>query len=257
VSGTVRMGGIDPDSAADIRQRRPVGAILVGTGPDVAGIGLVKDSLLWSLLSGHPLVSWSLRALAAVPRIEEVALVVASGREAAAARLSAEVEPDVIILPGTAGDPLLAGLKVLSARFDLVVVHYGNRPLISASSIDRGITVAEERTGRGAIAAEPARETIKRADGDLVVETPPRGELVLLQSPQIYPCADLIRAYSLFQNSAAALPEGATASPDRVWLAAGLPLVPFYFSGENDREGLSINTDGDLLLAQVSLGEPG
>jgi len=36
-----------------------------------------------------------------------------------------------------------------------------------------------------------------------------------------------------------------------------LPLLPFYFSGENDREGLIVNSEDDLLLAEVSLGERG
>src|SRR5215467_6750135 len=136
------MGGRDPAGGAGIRPGRPVGAIVVGTGPGVAGIGPVEDSLLWSSLSGYPLVSWSVRALAAVRQIEEVVLLVASGRETAAAGLPAAVKLYVITLPGTAGDPLLSGLEALSPRCDLVVVHYGNRPLISASSIDRGIRVA-------------------------------------------------------------------------------------------------------------------
>ncbi len=246
---------MDLASGRDFRSGAVVGAVVVGTGPDVGGIGPVEDSLLWSSLAGQPVVSWSVRALVAVPRISEVVLLIASGREADAARLEAELGRHIISLPATADDPVLACLEVLSPRCDLVVLHHGNRPLISASSIDRGITVAEGHPGSGVVASEPVRETIKRADGGLVVETLPRSELVLLQSPQIYPRAELIRAYSVYPNSAAPSPGGAP--PDRVWLSAGSPLVPFYFSGENDSEDLTIYTGDDLLLAEVSLGERG
>ena len=248
-------GEMGEKSGAGTRPGKSVGAVVVGTGPDVAGIGPVEDVLLWTLLAGHPMVSWSLRALAGVQRISEIVLLVAPGREAAVAQLEAQFDLRVTVLPATAGDSLLAGLEILSPRCDLILFHYGNRPLISASSINRGITVAEEHPGSGVVASEPVRDTIKRADSSLVVETPPRSELVLLQSPQIYP-RDLIRVYLAQQASAEPVPRGAT-YPELVWMAAGLPLLPFYFSGENDREGLIVSSEDDLLLAEVSLGERG
>jgi 2-C-methyl-D-erythritol 4-phosphate cytidylyltransferase len=249
-----RIDRMGPASGADTQSGRPVGAVVIGTGPDVAGIGPVEDGLFWSPLAGDPVVSWSVRALAGVSRINELVLLVASGREAAVARLEAELGRHIIALTGTGDDPLLACLKIISPQCDLVVVHYGNHPLISASSIVRGITVAEEHPGSAVVASELVRETIKRADGGLVVETPPRSELVLLQSPQIYPRAALIKAYSEYRNSALPLP-GRGICPDQVWLAASLSLVPFYFSGENDREGLTIEAGDDLPLAEVSLRE--
>jgi len=81
-------------------------------------------------------------------------------------------------------DSVYNGLKNIPSDTDIVVVHDGVRPLVSSQLITKSIQKALI-TG-ACIAAIPVKDTIKRAQNDLVIETIPRDYLWQVQTPQSF-----------------------------------------------------------------------
>ena len=86
------------------------------------------------------------------------------------------------------------GLKLLPDDAEIILVHDAARPLISRQTINDVIDAAEKFGG--AIAAVPSKDTIKIIDDEGFVKyTPPRRELVVVQTPQGFHREILLRAY--------------------------------------------------------------
>jgi 2-C-methyl-D-erythritol 4-phosphate cytidylyltransferase len=81
-------------------------------------------------------------------------------------------------------DSVALGLAALPGDIDLVAVHDAARCLVRPEDVGRVIAVAAECGA--ALLAMPARDTIKRVRGDKVVETPPRAECWVAQTPQVF-----------------------------------------------------------------------
>ena len=86
------------------------------------------------------------------------------------------------------------GLKLVPNDAEIVLVHDAARPLINLETIENVIDAAEKFGG--AIAAVPEKNTIKVIDAEgFVKSTPPRAELVAVQTPQGFKKEILLRAY--------------------------------------------------------------
>ena len=86
------------------------------------------------------------------------------------------------------------GLKLLPKDAEIILVHDAARPLVTVKTIDEVIDAAEKFGG--AIAAVPAKDTIKIVDAQGFVKyTPPRRELVTVQTPQGFKREILLQAY--------------------------------------------------------------
>ena len=91
-------------------------------------------------------------------------------------------------------DSVAAGLKSLSAAARYVAVHDGARPLITPTQIEQVFEQAQ--THAAAALAEPVRDTLKRADNDLIVrESIDRRGVYAMQTPQIFERKLLEQAY--------------------------------------------------------------
>jgi 2-C-methyl-D-erythritol 4-phosphate cytidylyltransferase/2-C-methyl-D-erythritol 2,4-cyclodiphosphate synthase len=77
-------------------------------------------------------------------------------------------------------DSVAAGVAAATSR--VVLVHDGARPLVAASVVT-AVAEAADRTG-AAIPVLPSADALKRVDGDRVVGTVDRGDLVRAQTPQ-------------------------------------------------------------------------
>lgn len=87
------------------------------------------------------------------------------------------------------------GLKLLPEDAEIILVHDAARPLISARTINDVIDAAKEFGV--AIAAVPSKDTIKVVDAEgFVKHTPPRRELVSVQTPQGFRREILLKAYA-------------------------------------------------------------
>jgi 2-C-methyl-D-erythritol 4-phosphate cytidylyltransferase/2-C-methyl-D-erythritol 4-phosphate cytidylyltransferase/2-C-methyl-D-erythritol 2,4-cyclodiphosphate synthase len=86
------------------------------------------------------------------------------------------------------------GLKLVPNDSEIVLVHDAARPLITLETIEKVIDAAEKFGG--AIAAVPEKNTIKIIDSEgFVKSTPPRADLVAVQTPQGFRKEILLKAY--------------------------------------------------------------
>ena len=93
-----------------------------------------------------------------------------------------------------------AGLAALPDSVDVVLVHDAARCLTPAVQFER-VFAAVSTTGDGVVPALPVVDTVKRVDGDVVLETVDRSALVGVQTPQGFPLAALRRAYAVSERS--------------------------------------------------------
>lgn len=85
------------------------------------------------------------------------------------------------------------GLRAIRTQCAIVVVHDGVRPFISRKLIEQSIVEAEK--SGAAVVAVLAKDTIKRAAKGKKVQTLPREEIWLAQTPQTFQFPLLMKAY--------------------------------------------------------------
>jgi 2-C-methyl-D-erythritol 4-phosphate cytidylyltransferase/2-C-methyl-D-erythritol 2,4-cyclodiphosphate synthase len=135
-----------------------------------------------------------------------------------------------------------AGLAALPDSITTVLVHDAARCLTPASLFERVFTAVLE-SGQGVVPALPVTDTVKRVDGDTVLETVDRSALVGVQTPQGYPVAELRRAYDRAER--------AETDDAGVFQAAGgtVRTVP------GDADAFKITTRWDLGRAEAVVAE--
>jgi 2-C-methyl-D-erythritol 4-phosphate cytidylyltransferase len=95
----------------------------------------------------------------------------------------------------TRSDSVRAGLAAVPDDADVVVVHDAARPAATIALFDAVIDAV--RAGAdAAIPGVPVTDTIKRVEGELVVETPDRSSLVAVQTPQAFRAEALRSAHA-------------------------------------------------------------
>jgi len=89
-------------------------------------------------------------------------------------------------VPGgvTRRDSVVAGLAALESGAEWVLVHDAARPLAGEALARRVVERLLLGDVDGVVPVVPVRDTIKRVDGDVVVETVERAPLVVAQTPQ-------------------------------------------------------------------------
>lgn len=85
----------------------------------------------------------------------------------------------------TRADSVRAGLEHVPGSADIIVVHDAARPLAPAT-LFRDVIAAVEAGADGAVPAVPVFDTVKRVEGDRVVQTVDREGLVTTQTPQAF-----------------------------------------------------------------------
>ena len=86
------------------------------------------------------------------------------------------------------------GLEDLPSECEVVVIHDAARPLVTSETIGR--VIDEARKGKGAVAALPVVDTLKRVDSSgNVIETVDRFGLWRAQTPQAFPRKIIERAH--------------------------------------------------------------
>jgi 2-C-methyl-D-erythritol 4-phosphate cytidylyltransferase len=187
-------------------------------------------------LAGRPMLDWSLAALRAVEGIAEIVVALPAG---------AQTPPGCIGVAGgeVRSASVRAAFEAAGASADVILVHDGARPLVTAALIKavlRGLAGAD-----CAIAAARVTDTVKEADADgNVVRTLDRTRLWAVQTPQVFRREALERALALPAELIAA-------ATDEAWLvehAGGRVRVV-----EAPAENLKVTTPRDLHLAEQLL----
>ena len=122
---------------------------------------------------------------------------------------------------------------------EFVAIHDGARPLVSAEVIRAAIDGAKEHGA--ALPGVPLKDTVKRVDADgKVLETPERGGLMAVQTPQVFKT-------ELYKESLSKLGEEAEALTDD---AAVLEQAGYsVYITQGDYKNIKITTPEDIKTA--------
>jgi 2-C-methyl-D-erythritol 4-phosphate cytidylyltransferase len=198
-------------------------------------------------LAGRALLAHALEALAGSPEIDLVVPVVAErdlDRFAAHAR---EWQAIPKLAAPVAGGPerqdsVRAGLAALGPEIRVVAVHDAARPLVRGDDVSRVVVAA--RLHGAALLALPATDTVKRVRAGLVVETPPRAECWVAQTPQVFWVEILREALAKAEH------EGVRGTDD-TQLVERLGVAVHVVEG--DPANLKVTRAEDLLVAEALL----
>ncbi|MBI4466682.1 MAG: 2-C-methyl-D-erythritol 4-phosphate cytidylyltransferase [Acidobacteria bacterium] len=205
-------------------------------------------------LDAVPILFWTLRKLAACPRIERLIVAVRpADRAGVEARLRQEdYAGRVRVVDGgeSRQESVANALEAVPAGADLVLVHDAVRPFVEPALIERVIEAGAE-TG-AAILGLPAADTVKQVEpaagghASRITATLPRERIVLAQTPQVFRCQLLKEAM------AAAARDGFRASDEAGLVERlGHPVTVVMGSERN----LKITTPADLALARLLLSQ--
>ena len=173
-----------------------VAAIFPAAGSSKRMGGSINKNLLE--LAGEPILIRTLKTFSQVERINFLIVVVAAHEVETVEkllRMEKNLKSWRITIGGSELQYSIAnGLKLLPEDAEIVLVHDAARPLISVQTINEVIDGAEKFGG--AIAAVPAKDTIKISDAEGFVKyTPPRRQMAVVQTPQGFKREILLQAY--------------------------------------------------------------
>jgi len=205
-------------------------------------------------LEGVPILFWTLRRLAACPRLERliVALRPADCAGVEARLAEEEYAARVRLVEGgeSRQESVACALRNVPAKTDLVLVHDAVRPLVGLECIERVLDAAAE-TG-AAILGLPATDTIKQVEPaggghhSRITATVPRERIVQAQTPQVF------RFDWLREAVEGAAAEGFRAS-DEAMLVERLGRTVTVVMGSP--RNIKITTPADLELARFFLAQ--
>jgi 2-C-methyl-D-erythritol 4-phosphate cytidylyltransferase len=136
-----------------------------------------------------PLLAEPLRRLDESEWIDAVVVVAPPDWEEPAILLAEEIGASKVTACVTGGetrsDSVRAGVAEVPEDAAVILVHDAARPLLPDDVIGRVIQALGEGFD-GAVPALPVSDTVKRVDGDRVVETVDRAALVTVQTPQAF-----------------------------------------------------------------------
>ena len=136
-----------------------------------------------------PVLAHTLRALDNCPYITEIVVVTRGDLIVPVGQLCRDCafsKVTKVVLGGeTRTHSVLAGIREVSPEWELIAIHDGARPLVSAEVLEEAIVKA---ASCGAAApAVPVKDTVKVADGDQFAETTlDRSLLWQIQTPQAF-----------------------------------------------------------------------
>lgn len=196
-------------------------------------------------IGGQPILQRSVEAFLLSDRIADIVVALPLDRAGTVPDyLRGRSKPIDIVDGGERRqDSVANAFARVAGRADVVVIHDAARPFVSADLIRRTVDAAAEYGA--AIAAVPATDTVKRGDANrVIVDTLPRGEMFLAQTPQAFRVDVLRDALAHAGASGDATDEAALAerAGHRVHLVDG------------DPRNMKITTSDDLATAERLIG---
>lgn len=215
-------------------------AVIVAGG---SGVRFGGDKMT-TPLGGVPVLARTLLAFQGSDMIDEIVVVARRDRIQTVTDLCREYgiskAAQVVAGGDTRAASCYAGVTAVSDRTELIAIHDGARPLVTERVIEDAMWLAHKHTV--AVPAVPVRDTIKRAEDGVVVDTPPRAQLFAVQTPQCFQ-ADIIRA---------ALANAVRNQPDVTDDSMAVEAIGGkIFLSQGSEENIKITTPLDLALAEA------
>jgi 2-C-methyl-D-erythritol 4-phosphate cytidylyltransferase len=171
--------------------------------------------------------------IAAPPEWEEPAILLAE--ELGAGKVSS-----VVTGGASRSESVREALGEVADDAPVVLVHDAARPVLPDEVIERVLGPLSDGWD-GVVPGLPVSDTVKRVEGDRVVETLPRGELVAVQTPQVF-------LASVLRGALAGNVSGASDCASLVEARGGRVKVV-----EGDRRLLKVTSAEDLAVVEAWL----
>jgi 2-C-methyl-D-erythritol 4-phosphate cytidylyltransferase len=140
-------------------------------------------------LGDRPLLAESLARLDASDWVDAIVVAAPPDWEEPAILLAEELGCGKVSACVTGGptraDSIRLGLAEVPYDAAVVLVHDAARPLLEDDVVERVVTALNEGWD-GAVPALPVADTVKRVEDDRVVETLPRDQIRIVQTPQAF-----------------------------------------------------------------------
>jgi len=214
-------------------------AVIVAAGSSSRMKGINK---LFASLGSEPLLASTLRVFQQSNQINEIVLVLSKdclqqGKELCTAHGFSKVRA-VIEGGESRAESSLLGLKAISKKTDIVLIHDGDRPFVTLDMIHKCVAAAA-RWGAAAVGI-PVTSTIKSVDRSSITGTVPRDNLYEIQTPQAFQVAVL--------KASRAVKSDVTYTDDCMAVEA-LGIKPLVVEGE--RTNIKITYPEDLIIARA------
>ncbi len=140
-------------------------------------------------LRDRPLLAESLERLEASDWIDAIVVAAPAGWEEPVILLAEELGCGKVVESVTGGETraasVRAALATVSQEAAVILVHDAARPLVPEEVIERLLTALNEGWD-GAVPVLALQDTVKRVDGDQILETLDRDGIVVAQTPQAF-----------------------------------------------------------------------
>jgi 2-C-methyl-D-erythritol 4-phosphate cytidylyltransferase len=190
-------------------------------------------------LGGRPLLAESLERLDGSDWIDSIVVVAPPEWEEPAILLAEELSCAKVSASVTGGETRAESVRLGLAEVPedalVVLVHDAARPLVTDEAIGRVLAPLGEGWD-GAVPGLPVADTLKRIEGDAVVETVARDDLVAAQTPQAFLAPVLREAFAAELDAASDCAAVIEARGGRVKVVPG------------DRHLLKVTDPADLEL---------
>ena len=198
-------------------------------------------------LAGQPILIHTLLKFSQSEQIDNLIIAAAVDEVTIIEDMLSKIEglkPFQVVIGGSERQYSIANaLKVVPDNCDVVLVHDAARPLISIKIIDEVIEIA--KIYGGAVAAVPEKNTIKVIDSEnFVVDTPPRAQLVSIQTPQGFRREIIMKAYEQAER------DGFLGTDDSSLVERLGYKVKIV---QSDYKNIKITTPEDILIAEALL----
>jgi len=198
-------------------------------------------------LAGTPVIIHTLKVFDQCESINEVILVLPAAESAGFLSLAGRhgLRKMARVVPGgvTRADSVKRGLMAIrAATAEIVAVHDGVRPFVTAEEIDAVVTAAQ--TDGAAILVAPVTDTIKQVSDRRIVQTLDRGELRRALTPQCF-------RYELLRDAYQATDVTDPSVTDESVLVEKLGIPVSIVEGSS--RNIKITTAEDLAIAEAIL----
>jgi len=220
-------------------------AIIAAAG---AGTRMASDRpKQFLLLAGTPVIIHTLKVFEQCESINEVIVVLPAAESAGFLSLAAKfgLRKVARVVPGgvTRADSVKRGLLAIrAATAEIVAVHDGVRPFVTAEEIEA--VVAAAKTDGAAILVAPVTDTIKQVNDQRVVTSLDRGALRRALTPQCFRYDVLRQAYQ-----AADVTDPSVTDESVLVEKLGIPVSIIEGSPRN----IKVTTAEDLVVAEAIL----
>ncbi|MFL5799376.1 MAG: 2-C-methyl-D-erythritol 4-phosphate cytidylyltransferase [Actinomycetota bacterium] len=195
-------------------------------------------------VDGRALLTLAVEAACAASTIGSLVVAVPAGWERRAEALIPPGPPVAVVVGGeTRQASVRSALRAVGDGVSVVVCHDAARALCRPELFDRVVEALEEEAA-GAVPVVAVPDTVKRTRAGWVIETLPRDELVLAQTPQAFLRATLADAHD---RAAVAGLEFTDDAALVEWAGFRVRTVP------GDPENVKVTTAADLARAEAIL----